>query len=339
MELPMSDLAAVDPSSRSPADPAAGDLAHIDAVRAFSRLYTRVMGVLEEGLHGSPFPLPEARLLYELGERGTARAGDLARDLRLDPGYVSRLVRQLEAKGALDRRPNAGDARQLDLVLTDAGDAHYRRNVEAARAMVGGLVARLDATARRTLVSRLAEVATLLDPDADPATIAGGGAGSRSAAAVLRPHRPGDMGWVVESQSAYYARRFGWDARYEALVAEIVATFLRRFDPLREACWIAERAGERLGSIFVVAETAEVARLRLLYLDPAARGAGLGRLMVETAIAFSRAKGYRVLRLWTQARLVEARGIYAALGFVKTGESAHADFGPAETGESWDLAL
>lgn len=304
------------------------DPEHVEAVRAFSRFYTRVMGVLEEGLHGSPYPLPEARLLYEIGHRGTARAGDLARDLRLDPGYVSRLVKQLEGKGALARRANPDDARQFDLALTEAGAAHYRGNVAAARAMVADILAPLGAAGRRDLVGRLADVTALLDPAARPA-----------APVVLRPHRPGDLGWVVDSQAAYYTTAHGWDDRYEALVAEIVATFLRRFDPAREACWIAERAGARVGSIFVVAESPEVAKLRLLYVDESARGTGLGRSLVETAIAFARAKGYQTMRLWTQASLTPARRLYAAQGFIKTAESAHNDFGTPEMGETWERAL
>jgi DNA-binding MarR family transcriptional regulator/GNAT superfamily N-acetyltransferase len=309
---------------------AAIDPEHVEAVRAFSRLYTRVMGVLEEGLHGSPYPLPEARLLWEIGERGTARAGDLARALKLDPGYVSRLVKTLEAKAALDRRPSAEDGRQIDLTLSDTGAAHYRANVAAARAMVADLLAGLAPAARATLVTRLGEAAALLEP------------GERAGvppAIVLRPHRPGDMGWVVDSQAAYYTAAHGWDDRYEALVAEIVAKFLRTFDATREACWIAERAGARVGSIFVVAESVDVAKLRLLYVDERARGTGLGRLLVETALAFARAKGYRTMRLWTQASLGPARRLYAAQGFVKTGESAHRDFGTSEIGETWERAL
>lgn len=311
------------------------DPGHVEAVRAFSRLYTRVMGVLEEGLHGSPYPLPEARLLWEIGERGTARAGDLARALKLDPGYVSRLVKTLEAKAALDRRPSAEDGRQIDLTLSKTGAAQYRANVAAARAMVADLLARLDPVARATLVARLGEAAALLDPTERPSAAPA----AAPQAIVLRPHRPGDMGWVVDSQAAYYTAAHGWDDRYEALVAEIVATFLRKFDPAREACWIADRAGARVGSIFVVAETPEVAKLRLLYVDASARGTGLGRLMVETALNFARAKGYRTMRLWTQASLGPARRLYAGQGFVKTGESAHSDFGTAEIGETWERAL
>lgn len=304
------------------------NLDHVEAVRAFSRFYTRVMGVLEEGLHGSPYPLPEARLLYEIGHRGTARAGDLARDLKLDPGYVSRLVKQLEAKGALARRANPDDARQIDLALTDTGAAHYRSNVAAARAMVADILTPLGDAGRRDLIGRLADVTALLDPTARPAV-----------PVVLRPHRPGDMGWVVDSQAAYYTIAYGWDDRYEALVAEIVATFLRQLDPAREACWIAERAGARVGSIFVVAESPDIAKLRLLYVDESARGTGLGRLLVETAITFARAKGYRAMRLWTQASLGPARRLYAAQGFVKTGETAHSDFGTPEMGETWERSL
>lgn len=308
--------------------PATVDPAHIEAVRDFSRRYTRVMGVLEEGLHGSPYPLPEARLLYEIGHLGGARAGDLARDLKLDPGYVSRLIKQLEAKGALTRAQNPGDARQFDLTLTEVGRAHYHGNVAAARAMVADILAPLSPAARQDLVARLATAAALLDRDSET-----------PAPTVLRPHRPGDMGWVVDSQAAYYTAAHGWDDRYEALVAEIVAKFLRAFDPTREACWIAERAGLRVGSVFVVAETAEIAKLRLLYVDDSARGSGLGRLLVETALTFARAKGYRSMRLWTQASLAPARRLYAAQGFVKTGETPHSDFGTEELGETWERPL
>ncbi|MEJ1160391.1 bifunctional helix-turn-helix transcriptional regulator/GNAT family N-acetyltransferase [Prosthecomicrobium sp. N25] len=298
----------------------------IEAVRRFSRFYTKRIGALGEGLHGSPFSLPEARVFYEVGSRGSATAGELARDLELDPGYMSRLVKALEERGHLVRTPNSADGRQMDLALADAARPAYEAIVAAARREIGAMLAALGPDERDALVGAMRRVERLIGPAA-PADL------------TLRPHRPGDMGWVVERHGALYAREYGLDSRFEALVAEIVAKFLREYDPDAERCWIAERDGERVGCVFVVRADPETAKLRLLLVDPAARGLGLGRRLVDECLAFARAKGYRRMVLWTNDPLVAARHIYERAGFTMVEESRHADFGPEMTGQTWTRDL
>jgi DNA-binding MarR family transcriptional regulator/GNAT superfamily N-acetyltransferase len=304
----------------------------IEAVRRFSRYYTRRIGALAEGLHGSPFPLPEARLVYEIGERGGTTAGVLARELGLDPGYLSRLVKALEDKGVVARTPNPADARQLALALTETGRDRFAAIAAAARDEVGRMLAPLEAEARSGVVEAMRRIEAVLERTA-PEPAAG------TAPFTLRPHRPGDMGWVVSAHGEIYTKEYGWDSRFEALVAEIVAKFLREFDPAFERCWIAERDGRRVGSVFVVKASAEDAKLRLLLVDPSARGLGLGRRLIEECIAFAREKGYRRLVLWTNDPLAAARHLYEGFGFRLVEVEKHADFGPEMIGQNWVLTL
>lgn len=301
---------------------------HVEAVRAFNRFYTRRIGVLKPGMVGSPFPLPEARVLYELGQVPETTATAIGRALGLDLGYLSRLVQALKRRGLVQAKRAPHDARHSFLSLTEKGRKAYQLINSRTRDEMAQMLSPLKAGQRGKLVSAMQTVQALLGAEARPGEI------------VLRPHRPGDMGWVVERHAVLYHEQDGWGAPFEALIAEIVRDFLRRFDPAREACWIAERDGERLGCVVVVEESRSVARLRLLLVEPAARGAGLGRRLVEECIAFARSRGYRKLVLWTHAHLLAAREIYRKTGFRRLPRTeVHDTFGPKAVGEFWELKL
>jgi DNA-binding MarR family transcriptional regulator/GNAT superfamily N-acetyltransferase len=298
---------------------------HVDAVRRFNRFYTRRVGALRGGLLGSPHPLPEARLIYEIGQRGECTASDLARDLDLDAGYLSRLLQGLKRRGLLTARRSAGDARARVLALTARGAKTHAQLDSRSRDEVAGMLGGLAGGERERLVGAMRAVEGLLQ--GTPAEVS------------LRAHRPGDIGWVASRHGALYAEEYGWDQRFEALVAEIAARFINRFDPARERCWIAELDGEPVGSVFVVKQSRTVAKLRLLLVEPRARGHGLGRRLVRECIAFARQKGYRKLVLWTQANLSAARAIYKAEGFKLASTEKHNSFGARLTGEYWELKL
>ncbi|QFU15402.1 bifunctional helix-turn-helix transcriptional regulator/GNAT family N-acetyltransferase [Microvirga thermotolerans] len=300
----------------------------VAAIRRFTRFYTRRLGVLREGLLGSPFTLTEARVLYELANRSNPTAGELCQDLDLDPGYLSRILKRFEEQGLIRRERSASDGRQQHLSLTDRGREAFAPLDRQSREQIAALLAPLPEADRDRLVSAMRFVEERLD-----------GGAAAEAPVVLRPHRPGDMGWIVHRHGVLYAREYGWDETFEALVAEIVAGFVRTFDPARERCWIAERDGAILGSIFIVRQSDDVAKLRLLYVEPEARGLGLGRRLVDEAIRFSRDKGYRQIALWTNDILHAARGIYAKAGFRLVSAEAHRSFGHDLVGENWVLDL
>ncbi len=302
--------------------------ARVDAVRGFNRFYTQKIGVLQEGLLASPFSLTEARLLYELAQRERATASALCRDLGLDAGYVSRILRRFEKQRLIARTRSAEDGRQSFLALTEAGSAAFATLNRRSRDEVAALLAPLGATDQARLVEAMRGIERLLGSEAGAA-----------APYRLRPHCPGDMGWVVSRHGAVYAEEFGWDESFEALVAEIIAGFIRRFDPARERCWIAERDGERLGSVFLVKHSPRVAKLRLLLVERAARGTGLGARLVEECVRFARDAGYRKVQLWTQSMLVPARRIYERAGFRRIREEPHRSFGQELVGEFWELRL
>jgi DNA-binding MarR family transcriptional regulator/GNAT superfamily N-acetyltransferase len=302
---------------------------HIDAVRRFNRFYTRSIGVLDAGHLESPFSLTEVRVLYELAHREAPTASDLADDLGLDAGYLSRILRRFERMRLITRKAAAGDRRRIHLALTAAGRAAFRPLDRKASGHVAGMLDRAGARGRRRLVQAMSAIQAALEP----------APGDGQPPVVLRRHRPGDMGWVVHRHGALYAAEYGYSDRFEALVARVVADFIDHLEPARERCWIAERGGEIVGSVFLVRKTAMVAKLRLLYVEPDARGIGLGRLLVDECIAFARRAGYRRITLWTQQSLTAARHIYESAGFVLTGSTRHADFGPREVAETWDLSL
>jgi DNA-binding MarR family transcriptional regulator/GNAT superfamily N-acetyltransferase len=301
----------------------------IEAVRRFNRYYTRRIGVLQPGYLGSPFPLPQARVLYELGQRGECTASELGADLDLDLGYLSRLLQGLRRLGLVQGEASKQDARRVHLSLTVKGRRAYQQLDARSREEVAGMLGTLAAPEQARLVNALQAAEKVLErknsSDEKPVT--------------LRTHRPGDMGWVVQAHGRLYFEEYGWDERFEALVAGIASAFVKNFDKERERCWIAEVDGEPVGSVFVVRKSRTVAKLRLLIVEPRARGRGLGRRLVEECIAFARAKGYRKLVLWTQSNLAAARKIYAKTGFTRAKRQPHQEFGVRLVGEHWELKL
>ena len=305
-----------------------GLAACVDAVRGFNRFYTQKIGVLQEGLLQSPFSLAEARVVYELAQRERPTASELCRDLGLDAGYLSRILRRFEKRRLITRTISAADGRQQLLALTTAGRDAFAALDAGSRAEVGGLLGGLGAADQARLVAAMQRIERLIGPRAPG-----------DAAYLLRQHRPGDMGWVVQSHGALYAGEYDWDQGFEALVADIVAKFIRNYDAARERCWIAERDGEPAGSVFLVKQSATVAKLRLLLVDPKARGLGIGAALVAECIRFAKLAGYGKLTLWTQSVLVAARSIYRAAGFRRVREEPHHSFGHDLVGEYWELKL
>jgi DNA-binding MarR family transcriptional regulator/N-acetylglutamate synthase-like GNAT family acetyltransferase len=296
-------------------------------VRHFNRFYTRQIGVLKPGMVGSPFTLPEARVIYAIGRDGKSTATAVGKELSLDLGYLSRLLQSLRRRGLLQAKRAAHDARQQQLTLTEKGRKAFTLIDSRSRDEMAQMLAPLKSEQRGKLVSAMKMVESLLNGNRAPGEI------------VLREHRIGDMGWVTERHAVLYHEQDGWGGGFEALVAGICKDFLENFDAKRERCWIAERNGERVGCVFVVNDKG-VARLRLLLIEPSVRGLGLGRRLVEECIRFSREKGYRKLVLWTHAQLTAARAIYAKTGFRKLPKTeVHDSFGPKAVSEFWELKL
>ena len=302
---------------------------HTAAVRRFNRFYTRRIGVLTDDYLGSAFPLPQARVLYELGNRGKSSGSCTARELRadldLDAGYLSRLVAGLRRQGLVAVAAPKEDRRRRHLTLTPKGRKAFAALDESSRRAMGEMLAPLAPPHREKLVQAMSAVQSVLEP--------------KEKAITLRPHRAGDIGWVVSRHGKVYDDEYGWGLGFEALVGEIGAKFLREFDAKRERAWIAEMDGEPVGSVFVVQQSRTVAKLRLLLVEPHARGHGIGRRLVQQCIDFSRQAGYRKLVLWTQSNLSAARAIYAALGFRKVKSQPHREFGVPLVGEYWELKL
>jgi DNA-binding MarR family transcriptional regulator/GNAT superfamily N-acetyltransferase len=303
----------------------------VDAVRRFNRFFTRRIGVLHEGLLHSPYSLAEARIIFEVAHRDRAlTASDLSRELGLDPGYLSRMLARLEQQGLIDKLRSETDARRRFLSLTPEGEEAFSlldaRSREEVVEMLGGL----SEGDQLRLIEAMRSIEGIL----------GGGKGFKfSEPFVLRPHEPGDMGWVVHRHGVLYAKEYGWDERFEALVARIVADFVDGYDPSKERCWIAEMGGEIVGCVFVVRASDTVAKLRLLLVEPEARGLGLGTRLVEECIRFARSRGYEKLTLWTNSVLGAARRIYEEHGFELVDEEEHHSFGKDLVGQNWELAL
>jgi DNA-binding MarR family transcriptional regulator/GNAT superfamily N-acetyltransferase len=300
----------------------------IAAVRRFTRFYTRQIGVLREGLHASPFSLTQARVLYELANRSAPTAADIARDLGLDAGYLSRILRGFAQRGLLARTRSQSDGRESHLTLTPAGREAFAPLDRGSHDEVAAMLGPLSEGAQARLVEAMATVEQLL--------------GARSKATppyLLRPHQVGDMGWVVGRHGALYAQEYNWNIEFEALVAEIVAAFIKNFDARRERCWIAEVDGAPVGSVFLVKQSDEVGKLRLLLVEPQARGMGIGARLVAECMRFARLSGYRTLTLWTNDVLIAARRIYQAAGFRLMQEEKHHSFGHDLVGQNWELNL
>jgi len=302
----------------------------IATVRGFNRFYTRVIGALSEHHLGTRYSLPEARLLFELANRESPTAATLVREMRVDPGYLSRMLQRMIRRRLVTRSRSKADAREQHLSLTATGrNAFAALDVRASDA-VAALIAPMPVRDRASLLDAMARIATALGEPA-PAL----------AAMVLHDPRPGDMGWVIQRHGELYFTEYGWDQRFEALVARIVSNFVEQFDPALERCWVAERGGVNAGSVFLVRHPTRerVAQLRLLLVEPSARGAGLGRQLVAECIRFARAAGYHTMMLWTNDVLVSARRIYVAAGFVLMSEEQHDSYGKRLTAQTWEMRL
>jgi len=300
----------------------------IDAVRSFNRFYTKQIGLLHKGYLESQFSLAEVRVLYELAHRDGPTASELARDLDLDPGYLSRILMSFEKNGYLARTTSETDARQNHLSLTHSGKEAFAPLEESSARDVAAMLARLTPLEQGGLTGAMHKIEKLL-----------GGRRAEAAPYMIRTHQPGDMGWVVQRHGELYWTEYGLDERFEALVAAIVAQFIQNFDPRRERCWIAEKDGERVGSIFLVRGGDTVAKLRLFLMEPSARGLGIGKRLVEECIRFARQSRYRVLTLWTQSILHAARHIYQSAGFHLVKEESHHSWGQDLVAQTWELPL
>ncbi len=304
----------------------------LDAIRRFNRFYTQRIGVLHEDYLHSPLTLAQGRVLYEAHRDPPPPAAELARDLDLDPAYLSRMLKGFERAGLVRRTSSPGDARKSLVALSAKGRRLLDTLQDRSRQQLADLLAPLSASAQDDLMAAIATIERVL----------GGAAPAPPPAVpyVLRPHRPGDMGWVVSQHGRAYADEYGWDMTFEALVAGVVQHFIERFDPARERCWIAERDGQPVGSVFLVRKSATVAKLRLLIVDKSARGLGIGRALVEECSRFARQAGYRKITLWTNSILDAARHTYEAAGYVMVERGApERRFGKTLVFETWELTL
>ncbi len=307
-------------------DPTSDD---VTAIRRFSRFYTRQLGLLAESMLASPYSLSEARVLYELAHRPEATARDLIRELGLDAGYLSRMLKKFEDQGLIRRAPAEDDARRALITLTPKGRAEFAPLDRGSHEGVVAMLEQVAAPDHPRLVAATKTIMRLLgEPSPTPEPY------------ILRGLETGDAGWITHRQAVIYAKEYHWtDPRMEALVAEILSKFVQNFDPQYERAWIAERDGEVVGSVFITRASPEVAQLRLLYVEPTARGLGLGRRLVDECIRFSRAKGYKTLMLWTHDILVPAIRIYEAAGFKLVREESHNEFGHDVNGQIWEMGL
>jgi DNA-binding MarR family transcriptional regulator/N-acetylglutamate synthase-like GNAT family acetyltransferase len=300
----------------------------VEGFRRFNRFYTKRIGVLGAGFLGSPFALTEVRVLYELAHREKPTATELGRELGLDAGYLSRILRGFKSRGLIKRERSHTDGRQTLLSLTARGRAAFAPLEVRSRKEMGALLRELPAADQTRLLEAMHTIETLLGAPHDS-----------KAPLLLRPHQPGDMGWVVHRHGVLYAQEQGYDERFEALVASIVAKFIENYDPKRERCWMAERDGEVVGSVFLVEKSKTVAKLRLLLIEPKARGLGLGHRLVGECVRFARQAGYKKLTLWTQSDLDAARHLYEKAGFHVVHKQPHHSFGRDLVAEVWDLEL
>jgi len=300
----------------------------VATVRRFNRFYTRQIGVLHEKLLRSPFSLAEARVLYELAQHEKTTATRLNDGLGLDPGYLSRILRSFRKRGLIDKKTSERDGRQSFLWLTEIGQAAYAKLNDASHGEIAAMLAELREEEQARLIHAMQTIESLF-----------GGQNERKVPYILRPPRPGDMGWVVQRHGALYAQEYGWDEQFEALVAEIITNFIRNFDPKRERCWIAEMDGESVGSVFLVKQSDSGAKLRLLLVEPKARGLGIGNRLVDECLRFARQVGYQKITLWTNDVLHAARHIYEKTGFHLVSAEPHRSFGYDLVGETWELDL
>jgi DNA-binding MarR family transcriptional regulator/GNAT superfamily N-acetyltransferase len=302
-------------------------------VRAFTRFYTAVIGVLDEGLLGTPYSVTEARVLFELAQSDATDVADLRRGLRLDSGYMSRIAARLEADGLVTRAASGRDARRQVLALTPRGREVFADLDARSADQVAHLLDKLGVADQERLVTAMGTVRSLLG------AAQGDGLAATARTVVLREPGPGDLGWVVARHGSVYAAEYGWNTEFEGLVARIVADYAAGHDPRREAAWIAELDGEPVGCVFCVARDDTTAQLRILLVDPAARGLGIGARLVAECLRFATAAGYESMMLWTNDVLVSARRIYEAAGFRLVDEEPHHSFGQDLVGQVWERRL
>lgn len=303
------------------------DAEHIAAVRAFNRRYTQLIGVLREGLVDTAYSLTEARILFELANSGPLEVVTLRQSLELDPGYLSRILARFEAAGLVERRRSERDRRVQEVRLTDRGWDEFAELDERSSRDIATLLAAHPPTDRTRMVGAMRTIERILEPVSDAPPF------------VLREPRPGDHGWVIQRNAALYAAEYGWDADYEELVARIIADYLKTHDPQRERAWIADRDGELLGCVYCMREDDDTARLRLLLVEPSARGLGVGTALVDECLRFATAAGYREMVLWTNDVLSSARRIYERVGFELVEANPHHSFGKDLVGQTWRRAL
>jgi DNA-binding MarR family transcriptional regulator/N-acetylglutamate synthase-like GNAT family acetyltransferase len=304
-------------------------LADVAVVRRFNRFYTRQAGLIEPKHLHTDVSLPEARILYELAQHEHLSPTDLIRDLGIDPGQLSRTLQALQRRQLLSRKTSKADRRQAEIALSAKGRAVFAELDKRSQELATDILAQLPADRRASLVEALAQIERALAPGDAPRP-----------AVVLRTHRPGDIGWIVSRHGALYAEEYNWTIEFEALAAEIASQFIKNFDPARERCWIAEVGGRAAGTVVLVnGGSKKVAKLRLLLVEPHARGLGVGRTLVGECIRFAREAGYTSMTLWTQSILLAARGIYKQAGFRLVDEKPHHSFGQDLVGETWELEL
>ena len=304
--------------------------ARVAAVRRFNRFYTRQIGIIGERLLQSPFSLAEMRVLYEIANRENVSAVDLAEELRLDAGYLSRILRRFQKGGLVRRETSAEDGRRSLLSLTEKGQRTFATLNARQEEDVAALLTRVPAAGQRRLIESMHAIEEVLGAPAE---------GSKTPY-VLRQHQPGDMGWITHRHGVLYSQEYGYDEHFEALVAKIVGEFIENYDPARERCWIAERNGEIAGSVFLVKKSATVAQLRLLYVEPSARGLGIGARLIDECLRFARRARYRKITLWTQSELLAARHLYEKAGFELVAEQRHRSFSRDDlVADTWELKL
>jgi DNA-binding MarR family transcriptional regulator/N-acetylglutamate synthase-like GNAT family acetyltransferase len=308
---------------------ARNDLApRVESVRRFNRFYTKQIGLLSEHILKSQFSLAEARVIYELAQREKATATEIGAELGLDAGYLSRLLAAFKKRGLISKKPSETDGRQSVIWLTDKGRKAFTELNAHSHGEVESLLGRLPQADQNRLIDAMRVIEEVL-----------GARPEQKVPYVIRPHRPGDMGWVTHRHGVIYNEEYGWDEEFEALVAEIAAKFIRNYDPKRERCWIAERGGEIAGCIFLVKKSSTVAQLRLLLVEPSARGMGIGKRLVNECVRFARQTGYKKIALWTNSALHAARHIYEEAGFRLVKEEPHHSFGHDLVGQNWELKL
>jgi len=305
------------------------DISHrVEAVRRFNRFYTKQIGVVTEQYLRSPFSVTEARVIYELAHHEQTTATELGNELGLDAGHLSRILRDFKKRGLVDKQPSETDGRKSVLRLTEKGQEAFAMLNARSHGGIEAMLNKVSTEDQNRLVEAMRTIEGLLGTQPEP-----------KVPYILRPHQSGDMGWVVHRHGVLYAEEYGWDEQFEALVADIVAKFIQNYDPKRERCWIAEKDGENIGSVFLVKKSDTVAKLRLLLVEPKARGLGVGRRLVDECVRFARKAGYKKIMLWTNSVLVAARHIYEKAGFRLVEEEPHHSFGHDLIGEAWELKL